>query len=498
MFCIKEALSLGEDIIKYISSMPSPTYQYARYTDWIFQFWEENRKSKGKESENYISVIDHVQRSLEKYSSDLIRFENELREKHSKLYDLNDEELNYSEADIEMKENKEDDSQTSKQQDKDEENIENVRNLAKEEMEQTEYKSLSRPYVIAKVLSEVETDYKQEEELRVVLSELICEFTWNKPLGKKQNTKDFFDHYKFRKASVQEWKKQVPKQTVFSKKAGNENFVNLGQGVFNKQKEEEESMQQEDEESNLRPIWEDYEGSEDENEKQKPYQQVRKPNNDECKAKNDNDDIYDSEFNQQINDREEEEIPELINQEYSEPEYEQIPDLEMQKDDEEKKEEKIEEHTESLYDTNSVILRLSVYNFCNKKIKIEVKIRSNSDSPNFHVPECSIKAEIPANKSKTLAYFHKIHPYHPFGEYYFEYVSDISAKDISDKHPGASNEQAQGGNTSEANTEMKVWPEPLEQFEGMQDEISCEACTLFNPISNTKWDACGSLLPHRK
>lgn len=46
MFCIKELLTLGDATMKYIFSMPSPTYQYAKYSDWIVQFVQEKHMSK--------------------------------------------------------------------------------------------------------------------------------------------------------------------------------------------------------------------------------------------------------------------------------------------------------------------------------------------------------------------------------------------------------------------------------------------------------------------
>jgi len=46
--------------LEYISHVPSPTYQYARYTDWIVQFCEEKAFSQSKDSERYKDAIEQV------------------------------------------------------------------------------------------------------------------------------------------------------------------------------------------------------------------------------------------------------------------------------------------------------------------------------------------------------------------------------------------------------------------------------------------------------
>lgn len=62
--------------------MPSPTYQYARYTDWIEQFCEEKSRSKAKSTEMYRDVIIQVQQILKKYNEDLIGYEADLKNDH--------------------------------------------------------------------------------------------------------------------------------------------------------------------------------------------------------------------------------------------------------------------------------------------------------------------------------------------------------------------------------------------------------------------------------
>lgn len=149
---------------------------------------------------------------------------------------------------------------------------------------------------------------------------------------------------------------------------------------------------------------------------------------------------------------------------------------------------------DDIFERGYIVLRLSVYNFYKKKINIEVDIQCKGDAPNFFVPLCSIKSEIPANRSKSIAYFHKIHPTKPFGEYSFTYKTDA---EVEATEPQAKEDQGAQGGVS-FNEEVKVWPAQEDQFDGFQDEISCEVCTLFNPISNHKCSICNAPLPHRK
>lgn len=88
MFCIKELLSLGDGIMKYVCSMPSPSYQYARYTDWIFQFCEDKKNSKSKDMDMYKDVIIVVQNMLDKYEQDSKGYEAELKETHKNVSSL--------------------------------------------------------------------------------------------------------------------------------------------------------------------------------------------------------------------------------------------------------------------------------------------------------------------------------------------------------------------------------------------------------------------------
>jgi hypothetical protein len=161
----------------------------------------------------------------------------------------------------------------------------------------------------------------------------------------------------------------------------------------------------------------------------------------------------------------------------------------------EQKEEIIEDiDRPSIYQRDVVVIRVSVYNFLKKKIKVEIQIKSQDDSPNFFVPLCSIKAEIAANKAKTIAYLHKIHPGTPFGKYTFSYITD--AEEIAEESENKKEGQAAQSGVS-FKEEASVWPSNDADMENMQSEINCLACTMLNPISSFSCSICGTKLPHR-
>lgn len=153
-----------------------------------------------------------------------------------------------------------------------------------------------------------------------------------------------------------------------------------------------------------------------------------------------------------------------------------------------------------LFKRNYTALRVSVYNFYNKKISLEVTIKSEDDCPNFFVPQSPLLCEVPSNKTKTLSYLHKIHPSKPFGSFSFSFKTDIEPHRQPEEVPPQSCSQEQGvqGGAAAASVPTVTWDLQNDAFEGMQDEINCEQCTLFNPISNIKCDICGAVLPHRK
>jgi len=170
-----------------------------------------------------------------------------------------------------------------------------------------------------------------------------------------------------------------------------------------------------------------------------------------------------------------------------------IPSNDQQMDANEEIEEIFNDDSSNVYDHGFVVLRLSVYNFHNKKIKLSIQINSECDSPNFHVPLCSIKCEVYQNKTKTISYFYKIHPTKPFGKYSFTYTTD--AEEVVEEAPAENvgSQNAQSGVT--INEEVNIWPAEVNDVTDEQQEINCPACTMFNPITNTKCSICQTVLP---
>ena len=95
-----------------------------------------------------------------------------------------------------------------------------------------------------------------------------------------------------------------------------------------------------------------------------------------------------------------------------------------------------------------------------------------------------------------------IHSNKPFGNFSFTFKTNIEGSQIKgevQQQPKVSDEQGAQGNTGWTSSVPTVtWDLPNDAFEGLQDEINCNQCTLFNPISNHKCEACGTTLPHRK
>jgi hypothetical protein len=85
MFCIKELLTLGDATMKYIFSMPSPTYQYAKYSDWIIQFVEEKHASNLKDSEVSEESMNSIMEMLKKYQEEYKDIEVEIKSQHQKV-----------------------------------------------------------------------------------------------------------------------------------------------------------------------------------------------------------------------------------------------------------------------------------------------------------------------------------------------------------------------------------------------------------------------------
>ena len=68
--------------------MPSPSYQYAKYSDWIEQFWDDLTNSKSGSSTHYIETIHAVKLQLEAFKTKISYFEEELKERHINVMKL--------------------------------------------------------------------------------------------------------------------------------------------------------------------------------------------------------------------------------------------------------------------------------------------------------------------------------------------------------------------------------------------------------------------------
>jgi hypothetical protein len=122
--------------------------------------------------------------------------------------------------------------------------------------ENFEFKAYPRPYVIGKVLEETEKEVQSTDNIRIEITELECEWTWNRPLRKNFTTKRFMDYFVHRRGDISEWNKPM-KQTVLQKNNVNEAFVNLSSSMFNKDDPDDNVP------NNLKPIFEDEEGDDD-------------------------------------------------------------------------------------------------------------------------------------------------------------------------------------------------------------------------------------------
>jgi hypothetical protein len=102
------------------------------------------------------------------------------------------------------------------------------------------FKSFPRPYVIRKVLSENEVLVNTTSNLRVVVSELECEWRWAKPMGKYLKTEKFMDYYMQRKKNISLWSKEIKLNSDLTNcnKNVNEPFTGIKQSIFNKTSEE--------------------------------------------------------------------------------------------------------------------------------------------------------------------------------------------------------------------------------------------------------------------
>jgi len=170
---------------------------------------------------------------------------------------LTDDEIEYlTDAEEEQKYNKNESNEA-----KNTNATDNIPIINVEDEETVEYKAFPRPFVVGKVLNEQETQVSNTENLRIVMSELECEWAWNKPIGKKQTTKKFLDYFVHRKGDIKEWNKPMKNNSTFQKSNVNENFVEISTSMFNKPQEEKEDFKP----KHLKSIWEGNESDSDQN-----------------------------------------------------------------------------------------------------------------------------------------------------------------------------------------------------------------------------------------
>lgn len=128
--------------------------------------------------------------------------------------------------------------------------------------EEALYSAFPKPYLIRKVLKETEVAVKSTGDLRVVLSELECEWVWAKPMGTQIKTAPFLDYYLERKKNISLWNKPVKVTTPgLGNKDVNEPAVGIKEPVFNnfrgaRGKKKEEKTEERDEHG-LVPIGEE-------------------------------------------------------------------------------------------------------------------------------------------------------------------------------------------------------------------------------------------------
>ena len=139
-----------------------------------------------------------------------------------------------------------------------------------------------------------------------------------------------------------------------------------------------------------------------------------------------------------------------------------------------------------------VVLLLSVESLVNEIGKLHITIEPNDDVPNFFVPLGAIKVSFHDKRTQAVAYFHKIHPTKEFGEYTLK-VEEILKEEAKhapslEVHPGDS---AVAG----SQTGGDGWQTSADKFEGYQSEISCLACTFFNPVTASSCSMWGTKLP---
>ena len=151
-------------------------------------------------------------------------------------------------------------------------------------------------------------------------------------------------------------------------------------------------------------------------------------------------------------------------------------------------EEKEENPNGPKFSKSFTVLRLSVYNNYDKKVKININIKANDEAPNFHVPLGTIKAEIFNKKNKAIAYFHKLHPTKPFGEYTLE-CEEVVKEEAKQNQATTKNQNTASVETGDFDKARALAAiEGYEEFAGNYDKnkamMGMEGCEEFAGIQS--------------
>lgn len=144
-----------------------------------------------------------------------------------------------------------------------------------------------------------------------------------------------------------------------------------------------------------------------------------------------------------------------------------------------------------------MVLRLNVFNNGNSGGTVQIYLRSNEpedlkDTANVWFPDTCIHFYMKANTQQTVAYFLKLHPNRPFGQYRVDFQVESDEVVIAEERP---DQNQYALLPSENNNNNHQGDQTMDPYS--DDQIQCTACTIFNPLSSEKCYMCESVLPHR-